>query len=59
MSYHQLSDRGRRDPMDVRFTWDEEKAAGNLLKHGVSFEEAAVYRRMQPLRAAPTAELSR
>ena len=26
--------------MNVRFTWDEEKAAGNILKHGVSFEEA-------------------
>jgi uncharacterized protein len=23
------------------FEWDEEKAASNLLKHGVSFEEAA------------------
>jgi hypothetical protein len=26
--------------MDVWFTWDEEKAASNFLKHGVSFEEA-------------------
>jgi uncharacterized protein len=26
--------------MDVRFTWDEEKAASNFLKHEVSFEEA-------------------
>ena len=26
--------------MNARFIWDEEKAAGNLLKHGVSFEEA-------------------
>jgi uncharacterized protein len=25
----------------VRFEWDENKAAANLLKHGVSFEEAA------------------
>ena len=25
----------------MRFEWDENKAAGNLLKHGVSFEEAA------------------
>jgi uncharacterized protein len=25
----------------VRFTWDARKAAGNLRKHGVSFEEAA------------------
>ena len=24
----------------MRFSWDENKAAGNLLKHGVSFEEA-------------------
>lgn len=25
----------------MRFEWDENKAAGNLVKHGVSFEEAA------------------
>ena len=25
----------------MRFKWDPEKAAGNLAKHGVSFEEAA------------------
>ena len=25
----------------MRFEWDENKAASNLLKHGVSFEEAA------------------
>jgi len=25
----------------VQFEWDENKAAGNLEKHGVSFEEAA------------------
>jgi uncharacterized DUF497 family protein len=25
----------------VRFTWDEKKAARNLKKHGVSFDEAA------------------
>jgi uncharacterized DUF497 family protein len=25
----------------MRFEWDENKAAGNLAKHGVSFEEAA------------------
>jgi uncharacterized DUF497 family protein len=25
----------------MRFEWDENKAAANLLKHGVSFEEAA------------------
>jgi uncharacterized DUF497 family protein len=25
----------------LRFEWDPEKAAGNLAKHGVSFEEAA------------------
>jgi uncharacterized DUF497 family protein len=25
----------------VRFTWDPRKAAANLKKHGVSFEEAA------------------
>lgn len=24
----------------MRFEWDENKAAGNLVKHGVSFEEA-------------------
>lgn len=24
----------------MRFEWDQTKAAGNLLKHGVSFEEA-------------------
>ncbi len=27
--------------MGLRFEWDEEKAKGNLKKHGVSFEEAA------------------
>ena len=26
--------------MDTRFEWDEDKAAGNLDKHGVSFEDA-------------------
>jgi uncharacterized protein len=26
--------------MSVRFEWDPEKAAANLTKHGVSFEEA-------------------
>lgn len=25
----------------VRFTWDDKKAAANVKKHGVSFEEAA------------------
>jgi uncharacterized DUF497 family protein len=25
----------------MRFEWDANKAAGNLLKHGVSFEQAA------------------
>jgi uncharacterized DUF497 family protein len=25
----------------MRFEWDEKKAADNLVKHGVSFEEAA------------------
>jgi uncharacterized DUF497 family protein len=25
----------------MRFKWDENKAGGNLAKHGVSFEEAA------------------
>lgn len=25
----------------MRFEWDENKAAGNLAKHGISFEEAA------------------
>jgi hypothetical protein len=25
----------------MRFSWDEKKAAANLAKHGVSFEEAA------------------
>jgi uncharacterized DUF497 family protein len=25
----------------MKFEWDENKAAGNLVKHGVSFEEAA------------------
>ena len=25
----------------MQFEWDEKKAAGNLAKHGVSFEEAA------------------
>jgi uncharacterized DUF497 family protein len=24
----------------MRFEWDENKATGNLLKHGVSFEDA-------------------
>ncbi len=27
--------------MALRFEWDPRKAAGNLAKHGVSFEEAA------------------
>lgn len=27
--------------MDAEFEWDAEKAEANLLKHGVSFEEAA------------------
>lgn len=27
--------------MALRFEWDPEKAAGNLAKHGVSFEGAA------------------
>ena len=27
--------------MALRFTWDPRKAASNLRKHGVSFEEAA------------------
>jgi uncharacterized DUF497 family protein len=27
--------------MDAEFEWDTEKAASNLQKHGVSFEEAA------------------
>jgi uncharacterized DUF497 family protein len=27
--------------MALRFTWDARKAAANLRKHGVSFEEAA------------------
>ena len=26
---------------DVEFDWDDDKAAGNLKKHGVSFEEGA------------------
>lgn len=26
--------------MDERFEWDEQKATSNLLKHGVSFDEA-------------------
>ncbi len=25
---------------EILFTWDEKKAAGNISKHGVSFEEA-------------------
>jgi len=25
----------------MRFEWDEQKATGNLAKHGISFEEAA------------------
>ena len=32
-----MSGRGRR----LRFAWDAPKAAANLRKHGVSFEEAA------------------
>lgn len=27
--------------MTLRFEWDHAKAAGNLVKHGVSFEEAS------------------
>ena len=27
--------------MDVRFDWDDVKAAANLAKHGVSFDEAS------------------
>jgi uncharacterized DUF497 family protein len=26
--------------MDIQFEWDDDKAASNLKKHGVSFEEA-------------------
>ncbi len=26
----------------MRFAWDEQKNAGNLAKHGVSFERAAL-----------------
>jgi uncharacterized DUF497 family protein len=26
--------------MDIRFEWDEDKAAANVQKHGVSFDEA-------------------
>jgi uncharacterized DUF497 family protein len=26
----------------MRFTWDEQKKAGNLANHGVSFERAAL-----------------
>ena len=26
--------------MDMRFDWDEAKAAANLTKHGIHFEEA-------------------
>lgn len=26
--------------MDLRFEWDEAKAAANLVKHGISFDEA-------------------
>ena len=32
--------RGQRDPMDLVFEWDEEKAGRNEAKHGVTFEEA-------------------
>src|SRR6516162_1586612 len=28
-------------PMSLEFEWDEDKAKGNLKKHGVSFEEAS------------------
>lgn len=31
----------RDTPRLVRFEWDPEKAASNLVKHGVSFEEAS------------------
>ena len=27
--------------VDLQFEWDDDKAASNLEKHGVSFEEAA------------------
>jgi uncharacterized DUF497 family protein len=27
--------------LELRFEWDSKKAAGNLAKHGVSFEEAS------------------
>jgi uncharacterized DUF497 family protein len=27
--------------VDLQFAWDDDKAASNLEKHGVSFEEAA------------------
>ena len=29
--------------MSFTFEWDEEKAAGNLTKHGVSFSEASTF----------------
>jgi uncharacterized DUF497 family protein len=31
----------RERPMNLAFEWDEDKAASNLKKHGVTFEEAA------------------
>jgi uncharacterized protein len=35
-----MDNEGRREVEGLTFTWDPEKAAINLLKHGVSFAEA-------------------
>ena len=49
---------GVSDDKDIRFEWDEAKAASNLRKHGVAFEEAIhVFR--DPFRFEETDEFAR
>jgi uncharacterized DUF497 family protein len=31
-----------KETTDIEFEWDEKKNAGNIQKHGISFEEAAI-----------------
>jgi uncharacterized DUF497 family protein len=31
-----------KETADIEFEWDEKKNAGNIQKHGISFEEAAI-----------------
>ena len=31
-----------KETVSIEFEWDEKKNAGNIQKHGISFEEAAI-----------------